>query len=756
MISAKVLPCILLIVVHLNWVEGICERYGNHCTAKRNGSTIYFGLMLSYPDPLGRNALTSVSDDGHDIAPAAYLAVEQINNRSHLLSDYQIKLLPLDGGCTVTERNVIGINNIACSCEPVVGIIGPSCGTSAELVGQFTSRDQFSMVTIHYGEQNMLGNRTIFPFAFGILGSHLITIQAFTDLIEWNNWTKVILLYSEDVTDFMELSAGIEQNLKNVPGFDVAFTSPIKFNDHFIPLQEARQSLARVIILLSSLEVTFRTLCLAFHEGIIFPKYQWVFKEQFEIGTPFSHEGNSYNCTEEDISTTIHGSINFMWSLRTGDDGPASVVYEIGYKNQFERNHYEKENNVNSMPVEWARGIYDAVWSLAFALNSSLDELSMDLTQIVPGSKELAQAIASHMPDIDFQGVSGRIDFDDETGFNTARRINIYQLGASKSSTLIGFYTSEALVIFNDTTPQFIKATFDERRVSVSIGIAIPFLIISVAMLLFAVPIQVINIIYHNHSAIKATSPKLNHLIFLGFYLTVVSMVLYTIIEAWPHTLNSFTLSNMCITLPWFINIGPTLVLGTVCVKTWRLHYIYTSAKRGVSTSSKRMADPALIGYVGAFVSIDVLLCLLWTCIDPLKYTEETALHESKEMTFITVTGSCRSSRLVFWTNVLIIDKYVLTVSSFILALPTKLGQTRFKTNNVVILSYILVIAFALGMSMYTIAYIIDISAAFRFIIKGLFVDTITCICLFTLFLPSVVMFARSFGNHTKRGTSSL
>ena len=124
MISAKVLPCILLIVVHLNWVEGICERYGNHCTAKRNGSTIYFGLMLSYPDPLGRNALASVTDDGHDIAPAAYLAVEQINNRSHLLSDYQIKLLPLDGGCTVTERTVIGINNLACSCEPVVGIIG--------------------------------------------------------------------------------------------------------------------------------------------------------------------------------------------------------------------------------------------------------------------------------------------------------------------------------------------------------------------------------------------------------------------------------------------------------------------------------------------------------------------------------------------------------------------------------------------------------------------------------------------------------
>ena len=61
------------------------------------------------------------------------------------------------------------------------------------------------------------------------------------------------------------------------------------------------------------------------------------------------------------------------------------------------------------MPVEWARGIYDAAWLLAFALNSSLNELNMNLTQIVPGSEPLAQAIANHISEIDFQGVSGSI-----------------------------------------------------------------------------------------------------------------------------------------------------------------------------------------------------------------------------------------------------------------------------------------------------------------------------------------------------------
>ena len=158
MSSSNNLLCIVYLIFHLNWswVKAICERQG--CTAERNGNTIYFGLMLSYPDPLRRKPLAAAFDDGHDIAPAAYLAVEQINNRSDLLSDYQVKLQPLDGGCDVTERTVIGINNLACSCEPIVGIIGPTSSASAIMVGEFTGTDQFSMVTIHYGERNILGN----------------------------------------------------------------------------------------------------------------------------------------------------------------------------------------------------------------------------------------------------------------------------------------------------------------------------------------------------------------------------------------------------------------------------------------------------------------------------------------------------------------------------------------------------------------------------------------------------------------------
>ena len=270
-----------------------------------------------------------------------------------------------------------------------------------------------------------------------------------------------------------------------------------------------------------------------------------------------------------------------------------------------------------------------------------------------------------------------------------------------------------------------------------SVAIAAAFLIIRVALLLLILSTQVINILYHNHFSVKATSPKLNHLIFLGFYLTVVGMILNTVIEAWPHSLNIHMLSNTCKTMPWFLNIGTTLVIGIVCVKTWRLYRIYTSAKRAARLNSKGVADHALIGYVGAFTSVDAFLCLLWTCIDPPKYVKTVSESIYKISPMVTVTGSCQSTWLVYWTSVLILYKCAMIVCTFFLALCTKFRRKEFKTNNIIILSYILGIAVGLGIPIFVIISITDVSVLTRFIITSVFVDTIICICLFLLFLPS-------------------
>ena len=108
---------------------------------------------------------------------------------------------------------------------------------------------------------------------------------------------------------FICLSTGIEQNIKIVSEFEVAFTSPI--HDYFIPLQEVRQSLARVIFLLSSVEVTLHTLCLAFHEGMILathPEYQYAVKHVHNFVLVFQYWLNisSWNSMCEDVPVVLY------------------------------------------------------------------------------------------------------------------------------------------------------------------------------------------------------------------------------------------------------------------------------------------------------------------------------------------------------------------------------------------------------------------------------------------------------------------
>ena len=75
----------------------------------------------------------------------------------------------------------------------------------------------------------------------------------------------------------------------------------------------------------------------------------------------------------------------------------------------------------------------------------------------------------------------------------------------------------------------------------------------------------------------------------------------------------------------------------------------------------------------------------------------------------------------------------------FFLALSTKLRQKEFKTNNVIMLSYILAVAVGLGIPVFTIISIADVGVLTEFIVESVFEDTIIYTCLFTLFLPSII-----------------
>ena len=156
------------------------------------------------------------------------------------------------------------------------------------------------------------------------------------------------------------------------------------------------------------------------------------------------------------------------------------------------------------------------------------------------------------------------------------------------------------------------------------------------------------------------------------------------------------------------------------------------------------MTDPVLGVIVGALVLIDLLVCLLWTSVDPLRSTQETRIETSQETELpVIVTPVCRSEWEVYWVSVLLGYKCVLIVCSTVLAMLTKIKKNGFQTRNIIMLAYLFAVIYGLGIPIYTIAIIIRVHVSIVFVISCVVNNAIMYVCLFALFLPSVIPLIR-------------
>jgi hypothetical protein len=729
--------------------EVSCDRLkatdcGTLKSQRRSGTktTIYFGLMLSFPDLQGRSSFASSFDDGHDIAPAAYLAVKQVNNQTDLLKDYDVEILRLDGGCDATTRTTIGANELICSCKSIIGIIGPSCKLSSKIVGHITNHKAFSMITINYGDQ-IFSDVDKYAYSFGILGASSMYSSVYNKLINHSNWENYALLYLGS----SEIYSGISRELLNLTGseFPPRYSSAI-YNT-FIPLREVKDSYVRVIIVIASPPTIARVLCLAYHEGMVFPSYQWVFQEILQqdlANVSFKYQGRPYSCSDKELNRSVRGSINlFSDAIQDDADVNATIddtMYTLEYK--YETDKYSKQFGVNATAREWARGFYDAVWALAYALNDSLVDLNMSLSEFKVGSPVLAEIIKNHMFDINFQGITGNINFDSKTGINIGGFLNIFQYTDRQTSEKIGYFKNGVLTISSTSSNIFIESSFKEEFITIEGYIVAFILVITLITLLLLIYVQTFNICHRNDKQIKASSPLLNHLIFIGGYAIVIGIIIHCL-ETVVHTTAQLQLCNL---VPFLFSVGITLYLGTSCVKTWRLNRIYVYSRRFDVGDILFIKVHILVGFVSLLVVIDLLVCIVWRITDPLIPAQTPTLNAigSEDEFVISVQTACHSNYEIYWYIALLTPKVIVLIASFFLALSTQMNIKEFKTNNIIILTYFLTVIFGLGIPLYAVSIITQNSVSVSTTLLSLTLNLTTYACIFILFLPLII----NTGNH--------
>ena len=656
-------------------VHALC----NNSASNGDKSPLYFLVMAPYPDSVPFNPSWR---GGPAVVPAAMVARDYVNNRSDILEDYTLNFIVYDSGCNIVSKATNNITQgLFYSDKNVVGIIGPGCSEAALAIAPLVTNSRTSLIQIApTATSPLLTNSTLYPNTFRPIVSALGFINTFIELMKQKDYRHVGALYEAErsflTAVYTHFETAVKEAERRVSSFGLFNTS--------IPINEFRRSNIRVIFVFTSNGFARTVLCLAFNQRMLYPDYQFIFinwrPSNFMTNVTFSLDGTKYSCSEEEMEQAAVGMVfcNFRLTRQDRDNvTDAGISY-----NQFSREYNETRDchlkslgltSDSAIETEHHSGYFDATWALALSLNNSLprlEERGLSLSNYTYQMPEVTQIVREELLKLDFEGMRGRVRFSEETldGANVTV-IDIYQV-LSTAYDVVGVYDplrAKPLTLYPNAS--FIPAEFDPVYLTPHISLGIIVVIAVTLLCLALLACQVAYIVWGQYKTVKAASPNLNHLIFSSCYLSLVGVVVYTsafiFIDVSELEDSDVIIPVHCSALQWSSTTTYSLMFGTLCAKTWRIHRIFN----GFSASPmKRLSDRILVSIALVPLAVDVIMNILWNLVDPWTFLISTEEGVGLLQAMIT----CTTNNEIVWTLCIAIPKVVLTVITLYLAVATR------------------------------------------------------------------------------------
>jgi len=276
-------------------------------------------------------------------------------------------------------------------------------------------------------------------------------------------------------------------------------------------------------------------MCEAFKGGFLWPGYVYIFHEfSFEESMNAVSESDVL-CSEKELREALEGAFVMQYRLHVepGDRLVSGWTYEEYHDEYLQR--LTEFANVTGMQLQdnsYANVLHDEVWSLALALNRSLETLTMlniSLADYGFGQTTITNAIAESLSKVSFQGAAGYIKFNSYQEAGSS--VNIFQI-QSGHPVLVGVYNpnDNDLTLDNSQLLSAILADHFETVYKV-LPQWLMITIFSICGLLYITTtvILVLFLYWRNKPEIKATSPYLSLTFFAACYLVYTASVMRTI-----------------------------------------------------------------------------------------------------------------------------------------------------------------------------------------------------------------------------------
>ena len=717
------------------FVVACIRQRGATDAAASNSSTLYLLTLLPYPDLVGN--LQPSWDEGPEIVPAVQLAVDLINNRTDILPDYRLELIHDDSGCDITSRTYVSFTRGLMDKRSPVGIIGPGCSTASLRTSSLNGRDEIALINVHLSGTPILGNRTKYPNSFGPLGSTYTFVSITFALMKKNNWRRIAALFDESRVFFSSTFNALERDIKTViPDSEIVFSSAV-YNTNF-PLQPIKDALIRIITVFTGPEFARRIMCLAYYEKLLFPTFQWILYgreiSEFEQDVEFMYDNTKYNCSSRTlVNIALRGTllINYRYSHTNGTvvtiSGLTYKEYMQSYQERIDQYNEDDSNLYVNITTDLDANIaFDAVWALVLALNNS----GLDLAQYQFGNAELTNIIREHIYQLDFEGVSGPIKFNNSTGFIT-RFVNIFQV-FNASENLIA-YTSDGDLA--DFSAEIITDSFKTLPFTVKAPLTAIFVAITLTLFGLIVAAHVMTVVYRNYHSLKASSLKLNHLIYIGCYILISGTLLYECYKVIPEL--SFKVNGNCCQAiwAWLFPISFTLIFGTTTARTWRLYRIFTY----YLDPGPLISNPVLFAFIVLLLFCDVVIGTIWTVVDPIhvEIIKRTVSTDSEMGFAVVLLRLCTADYYFVWFALIYGFKALILVAMTALSLLTRnILNQDFTTASLRVLSYLLGLLIFVGGLLYYILVFHYVDINIDYAVLCVVLNILVFLCFALVFLP--------------------
>ena len=688
------------------------------------------------------------SGAGYALMAAGRVAQKEVNEDNSLLPNYTVRLIEGYETCGPADTFTCGLNNLVqYTIDPAyaLAVAGIYCSISTVTMSALAGREEINLIQlaasispVFESGKNSLGR---FPHLWRFLKSASIYADLILDLMDMFDWSNITLVQDYDSFYHSIIAELLSQKINKTTDKQILYITSALNNMQQIDesLRNIHNMPTRIIVAIASSSQLAKVLCMAEKYKMYYPEYLWIVNDCLP-----QHLERENHCSKEQLHRILNGSVMTYYNLHSERNSTILVsgqpysTYLERYQEELESLKAEFGDSSISGDPPYGGLLYDQIWALALGLNSSLLEINdNNISLSYPGLNRLkiTQITEKAFTKLDFQGVTNRIKFSEQRDIPTS--INLYQV-LEQEAMLVGSY------YYNKDTQNYeLNVSLDgfndkieiRDRVIVLPLVVIMFIISGLVTVMVSVMMGLL--LYYRHSpVIKATSPVLSLLIYVGCYFLCLASFGRILLANITHEVFYTVNCNMQVVL---IANGFNFIFLTLLAKILRIYFIFKNVR--MQRMGREWNNSVLAMAVCVISLASNAIFIAWFAFDHLRQEKVEEFIVNDNDRYIAAYSKCVSKYSTIWYLIFVAYHAVVLFLVVLVAFwSRRIRYQNFKdtkrANLFVFVIVIWYIAFVSGWWVTRELNLVDIANLF---VYAIFILTVIS-CQVFLFLPRFKM----------------